>query len=254
MSITYEQPLNERIRTCLRLEFLFEQASHAMLGQGATDSRNTLSCLIDTLNVLNRGDLKAEFIKELERLETVLSRLTQSPGVDQRRLAKILEELHSLRDQMLATSGLIGQELRNNELLNCVRQRSSIPGGTCDFDLPYYHYWLERPHRERTQDMQTWLAELAPIRQSTDLILHLIRESSLPSQEIAASGLLNKSLVQTTPPCQLIRVTVPASLGYYPEISAGKHRFSVRFMQLHMDRRPTQSPDDITFELTCCAL
>ncbi|MEO6696795.1 MAG: cell division protein ZapD, partial [Gammaproteobacteria bacterium] len=30
--ITYEQPLNERIRTFLRLEFLFQQIQHTLQG------------------------------------------------------------------------------------------------------------------------------------------------------------------------------------------------------------------------------
>jgi len=41
---------------------------------------------------------------------------------------------------------------------------------------------------------------------------------------------------------------------YFPEISAGKQRFSIRFMLPQDEKRPTQSNDDLDFQLICCAL
>lgn len=249
--ITYEQPLNEKIRTFLRLEFLFLQAQHDLEGSTEWDSRAALSGLIEILNVCGRTDLKTELLRELDRHGIMLARLEQVPEVDQGRLKEVLSEVDALIDNLHATSGQFGQSLRNNEFISSIRQRSTIPGGLCDFDLPAYHYWLQRPAKERLADLQEWLAPLEPMRLAIDVILRLTRESASPTQEIAPAGFFQRSLDQDTP-CQLVRVAVPANLPYYAEISGGKHRFTVRFLAPVTDGRTVQAAEDVEFDLTCC--
>lgn len=250
-TITYEQPLNEKVRTFLRLELLFLQVQHNLEGGSEWGSRATLTSLIEILNVCSRTDLKTELLRELERHSVMLARLEQVPEVDQYRLRDLLTEVDTLIDRLHATSGQFGQSLRNNEFICSIRQRSSIPGGLCDFDLPVYHYWLQRPARERLADLRKWLSPLDPMWLSIELILRLTRESAVPTAEVAAAGFFQRSLDQDIP-CQLICVTVPANLPYYPEISGGKHRFTVRFLAPATDGRTLQSVDDVKFELTCC--
>ena len=84
--IIYEHPLNERIRTFLRLEYLFSQIKFFLRSETGYETRVTVSSLLDVLNIFTRSDLKAEVIKELDRHNLVLSRLQQSPGVDLSRL------------------------------------------------------------------------------------------------------------------------------------------------------------------------
>lgn len=252
-TVTYEQPLNERVRTLLRLEFLFQQSDHFLTGQSGWDSRGALHALIDTLNVLHRADLKTEFVKEMERQAQILSRLKQAPGVDLKQLDAILDQLDTYSDQLLAISGMLGQELRQNELLNAIRQRSSIAGGTCDFDLPLLHYWLERETETRLYDLKTWQQALRPVRNGVKLLTKLIRESTLPSSQRAANGFYQQSL-ESNVQYQLIRVTIPREYDIYPEISGGRHRFTVRFMKPALFERPQQITQDIDFDLTLCAL
>lgn len=251
--ITYEQPLNEKIRTFLRLELLFLQVQHNLEGGSEWDSRATLTGLIEILNVCGRTDLKTELLRELDRHGAMLTRLEQVPEVDQTRLGEVLSEVDALIDQLHATSGQFGQSLRSNEFISSIRQRSTIPGGLCDFDLPMYHYWLQRPAKERLEDLQEWLAQLDAMWHSIDVILRLTRESAVPGQEVAVAGFFQRSLDQDTP-CQLVRVTVPESLPYYPEISGGKHRFTVRFLAPVTDGRTVQAAEDVKFDLTCCLL
>ena len=82
--VIYEQPLNERVRTFLRLEHLFCQIDYTLRGYSIWDSRATLDTLVETLEILSRSDLKTELIKELERHIVKLNALQQSPGVDTR--------------------------------------------------------------------------------------------------------------------------------------------------------------------------
>lgn len=252
--VTYEHPLNERIRTLLRLEFLFRQIKHFMSGSTVWDSRAVITNLMDILTVFGRGDLKTELLKELERHAANLARLSQNPDVDQSQLQNILHWLNKLRGVLQTMEGPLGQELRDNEFLSSVRQRSAIPGGTCDFDLPAYHQWLHRPHEQRHAELERWLETLDAVRQSVELIMKLIRNSAEPAQAVAEQGLYQHTL-DTSAPTQLIRVGIPADAPYFVEISGSKHRFAVRFMEpRNGSEKPKQTRDAVTFRLTCCVL
>ncbi len=251
--ITYEQPLNERIRLFLRLDFLFHQIDHTLPCDAAWDSRTTLASLLDVLNIFSRADLKTEVIMELERMSAGLSRLESTPGVDHKMLSGLLDEIDRLVDLLHGTQGQIGHSLRQNEFLSSIKQRSTISGGTCDFDLPSYHYWLERPIAKRQEDLQQWMSGFNNIRAAIALILKLIRDSATSTNEIAESGFFQRTL-ETSAPFQLIRVTLPESVSCFAEISGGKHRFTVRFMSTNFQDRPTQSSQDIAFVLTTCAI
>jgi cell division protein ZapD len=53
----------------------------------------------------------------------------------------------------------------------------------------------------------------------------------------------------------LIRISVAGDAALYPEISAGKHRYSVRFMRVNRgDVPPTQVKEDVEFLLSRCSL
>lgn len=251
--VTYEQPLNERIRTFLRLEFLFKQLDHTLSGHTAWDSRATISNLIEILHVFARGDVKTELIKELERLGVTLSKLESKPDVDRRKLEEILERIDNLVDRLYRLQGQIGHELKDNEFLNAIKQRSSIPGGTCDFDLPAYHFWLQKPAAERDATLRQWLQPFDDFRSAIGLTLGLIRQSGHSSRELAEGGFFQQSL-DTAIPYQLIRVTLPADAPCFAEISGGKHRFTVRMMEVRDFDRPTQAAGNIGFILERCAI
>jgi len=251
--IIYEQPLNERVRTLLRLDFLFKQAAHTLEDHSSWGSRATIDALIDILNVFVRSDLKTELIKELERLATILSPLENRAGVDQQALGTILRDLERLLDLMQSQQGQIGCGLKDHEFLNGIRQRSAIPGGTCQFDLPAYHHWLNQSAEYRARDLQTWLASFAPLRDASALILHLVRESGNTSRVTAEQGFFQQNL-DTQVPNQLIRVILPETADCFAEISGGKHRFTVRFMRLDENGHPVQTDEDVPFQLLCCAI
>lgn len=251
--VVYEQPLNERVRTLLRLAFLFRQATHRLRGTSTWDSRATLASLNEILDVLGRSDLKTELLKELERHQLGLGRLRAVAGVDQERLENILTELGRHQARLHGSTTQLGQVLRDNEFLASLRQRSNIAGGTCDFDLPGYHYWLQQAAEQRVQQLSEWLATLDEIRAPVDLLVNLIRESATPTREQAAAGFFQRAL-DTATPYQLIRVALPADAQYFAEISGGKHRFSVRFLEPQGHARPRQVEHDVDFQLFCCAL
>jgi len=250
--ITYEQPLNERIRTLLRLEFLFAQANAHTYRHGNWDNRAAINSLFDLISTFGRSDLKTEVMKELERQTVFLEKLARNPQVDTKRLETVLDEMDVLIDRLHNLKSQ-DMDIRNNEFLSGIKQRSHVAGGTCDFDLPAYHFWLSQPEEKRIMDMQNWMAPFEPIKQSVNLILRLIRDSAQTTNEIAEAGFFQKSLDQNSV-CQMIRVTLADDIPCFAEISGGKHRFTIRFLQTAFSERPSQIDQNIPFQLTCCML
>lgn len=216
------------------------------------DCRAAILSLLDIIAILGRSDLKKELIKELEREASVLEALEKNPSVDHSKLNIILDEMYALLDRLHSMEGQIGQALRKNEFLTSIAQRSSIPGGSCDFDLPQYHFWLQQPLERRSADLKEWFGAFDAVNRSVRLLLKLIRSSSPSKREIAQDGFYQQSL-DPSAPCQLIRVIIPAQTPYYAEVSGGKHRFTVRFVE-HLADKNTQTKDNVEFDLTCCII
>jgi cell division protein ZapD len=250
--IVYEQPLNERMRTLLRLEHLFSQTNHALQAESAWDHRQAISSIIEILSLLERADLKTEFIKEIDRLSGVLNKLKQQPDVDQATLDDLLGTLREHYVTLHQTTGRLGDALRTNELVNIVRQRLAIPGGTCGFDLPAFHYWLGQPASRRKEALEAWYDLFSPIETTVGLLLDIVRQSAYEEKVHAPSGYFQKAL-ETHTPCQLVRVTLNGT-PVFPEISGGKHRISIRFLEQDDHLHPVPKQDDVQFLLGCCVI
>lgn len=252
-TIIFEHPLNEKCRTWLRLSHLFEQLESHLPHADEWQARAAVRALLDIANVLSRADIKSELLKELERYKQSLSRMAGSPGVDTDRLEHILQDLHRTCQGVRNISGQLGQSLRKNEFLNSILQRSSISGGGFDFDLPQYHYWLQMPQQERFMQLDDWRNEVSPVQAAVELLLSLIRNSAVPSEEQTSGGFYQKSLPGNVA-AQLLRVGLPAEAGLYAEISGGKHRFSIRFMDCADWQNPTQTDREVSFSLATCLI
>lgn len=252
--IIYEQPLNERVRTFLRLAHLFRLNDHFMSGHTEWDVRSTIDSLLDINDLISRTDIKNEIIKELDRHTKTLNSLKKSPGVDLNRLDIILGDIGNNIEELRDKNCQPGLLLRQDELICTVKQRNAILGGSCNFDIPAYHFWLNRPTDQLKLRITEWQRDFRVIKRSIFLIINLIRNSSNPTIEKAEKGFFQKSLEQNVN-CQLIRIMMPNDAIYFPEISAGKHRFTIRFLlQGDTSGRPVQTDDDLDFQLHCCIL
>lgn len=251
-STIYEQPLNERMRTLLRLEHLFGQLHFHLAKDSEWDNRRCISTFIDILNLLERADLKTELIKELDRLTVVLTKLKQQPHVNDVRLNKTLNELVSLNQQLQNTAGRLGDDLRKDELIAAVKHRIAIPGGSCSFDLPLFHYWLLQAPKARHAQLQDWMDILACTENTVSTLLSIIRDSAYQEKQLAKQGFFQKTL-EVQSPCQLIRVELHDQLAF-PEISGSKHRISIRFLAPDDNNKAIQTQEDIPFALGCCIL
>ena len=110
------------------------------------------------------------------------------------------------------------------------------------------------PAQKRTRDLADWLGRFATIGQAIQLILQLVRDSTILKPVTAESGFYQKTL-DSNHPCQLVRVEVDQKIPCYAEISGGRHRFTVRFLELSKDEgHLKQSSDDVNFRLGCCII
>lgn len=258
-TITFEQPLNEQVRLCLRLEHLFNYLQHHLDDPSTWGSRSVLSTLLEILNVTDRPDLKTKLTKGLSNQALALSQLESFPEVDNKKLRGVLEELDKHIDSLHAIQGKMGHRLREDEFIKTIRQHSMNPGGACNFSTPAYYLWLEQPLAERQLDLQAWLAELNPLQQIVQLLLQLTRNGSNSVWQIAEQGFYQQAL-DTKIDCQMIRVTLPLKSEnhppVYPEISVGRHRLSIYF---HIPNfkdfaRSQKASSHIEFKLTCCVV
>jgi cell division protein ZapD len=242
--IIYEFPLNERMRVFIRLEQLFQQFKHHLYSESIADKRAAISVLFDIVAIFKRNDLKSEILKELDRHANAL-KLNPNLNQDAVQLADISQKLY-------ATTGKIGNHLIENELFQSIAQRSTIPGGTCSFDLPEFHYWLTQNAETCFRDLSDWSQPFADIGVAIDLILSCIRASRTVTEEIAPTGFFQITL-DTSLSHQLLSVSVDRAQPYFVEISGGKHRCTIRFMRPSQNnQRPLQSTENIPFTLTRC--
>ncbi len=252
--IIYEQPLNERVRNFLRLEHLFSIIESRYDQSTSWDFRFLLESMLEIVDLLSRSDLKAELIKELEKHSSMLISLKDNPAVDQSRLVAINENIIQILKKLRESDYQPGNSLKTSELVNSFKQRTSIPGGTCNFDLPRFHHWLNLPIQKKRHDIQNWFKDIEPIKQAVEFALEMLRNSTNPSTETAEEGFYQRP-IEPNLSCQLIRVLLPEVSSFYPEISGGKHRFTVRFMQSNDSAdRPIQTDSNVEFELHCCIL
>ena len=248
----YEQPLNERMRTFLRLEFLYQQMLYNYELEADWATRAATSSLLEILAILARGDIRADVNKELDRQLGFLKGYQSQPEVDSARLDTLIRTLVTSRTKLQAMGTHFLQSLNDSAFLSAIKNRSAIPGGTCEFDLPEYSHWLRQPFSRRQQDLVNWLSIIQPLCDAIIELLWLIRESAQPMDRLAINGMYQHNM-QKDMHCQLLRVLLPAGSPLFPEISGSPHRFTVRFLEWStIERRAVQSTHDVSFKISIC--
>lgn len=248
--IVYEYPFNERIRTLLRLEDLYEKFKFFVQQDHPMQHHVALATIFDMLEVAGRADLKSDLLQELERQRQTLLGYRMNPNVQAETLDAILEELDGVSTALVNAQGKTGQNVRDNEWLMSIRGRTIIPGGACEFDLPSYYAWQKRPANLRYNDIMNWFAPLAPLFDALGLVLRLLRDSGGAVKMIAVSGSYQQMLQGKV--YQMLRLTLDEEMGAIPEVSANKYMLWVRFTSQDGDLKPKPLEDDVPFELTLC--
>lgn len=250
--ILYEYPLQERIRTYLRLEHLFNRLGQLIARVDALDHHFALVTLFEIMDVAARADLKSDLLKDLDKQKHTLEGYRGNPAIAEDALNSVIADFDQRFSTLNAQPGKAGQVLSDNDWLMSIRSRIGIPGGTCEFDLPSYYAWQHRTGVSRQEELHQWTSTLAPLTDAVHLLLKLLRESGTPQKVVANAGQFQQNLPQGRT-FLLLRVALDACLTLIPEISGNRLMVSLRWMRLGDGQRPQPVPEDVAFEMTLCA-
>lgn len=254
-TITYEQPLNETMRLCLRVEHLFSNLKEHAHASTITDRQLALQAIAKLINVIDRPDIKSKLTQCLTQQHTALEQMTRSPQVDLGKLQPLLNDAQHFSTLLHKTHQRIGDTLKSNAFLNHVRAHLNNPAGAAHFSSPQYALWLHSPQQQCANNIQQWLAEMGPLNSIVQLILHITRLSASTQTLVAQDGFYHQPL-DASQPASLLRLSLPVRLHIYPEISVGKHHLSIRFMQPdnQSSGHAHQLTETMQFTLSCCKL
>ncbi|MEZ5449320.1 MAG: cell division protein ZapD [Thiolinea sp.] len=247
--IVYEQPLTEKIRLFLRLELLVERFRHYREQHSRADTLAALTTLLELYNLSARIDLKSDVIKEIDRMSQSVRRVVAGTGQQD----VTLEQLTDHSNLLYQLRGPLGQHLRTHVFFSTLRQRASLPGGVNGFDIPLLNFWLEQTAETRVAQLQEWGEPFIQTADAAAYLLSLIRTYCDGQQYEAKAGFFQMSLGAGSN-YQMLQIELPEGAGFYPEISAGKLRFSLRFVETDgLVERGKQVQDNVSFRLKLCS-
>lgn len=248
-STVYEFPLNEKVRTYLRLEQLFKQLDHAQNCSEDWQFINFFDCFFTLLDLLDRLDIRTDILKDIETHNKNLQHWSKHPKIDKTALNQAMQKILELREK-LKNSSKIGTGLKEDKFLSSIRQRFSIPGATCSFDLPNLHFWLKQPPEKVKSDISRWVSEFSLIHQAIDITLSFLRERGRFEKINAGNGFYQGIADDKN---DLIRIHCSSDKNYYPTLSGNKYRYAIRFMYFEPDKSGKVAVDqDTEFKLACC--
>lgn len=192
--ILYEYPFNESIRTMLRLEHLFDRLGQLIEREAPVDHHHALATIFEIMDVGSRADLKSDLLKELEKHRQQLIGYRGNPSVSEVMLDDVIGRIDGAFARLNQLTGKAGAVLTSNEWLMSIRSRISIPGGTCEFDLPAYYAWQQLDATRRRNDLLQWVATLMPLAEALQVLLGLLRDSGAPHKVVAIGGQFSQAL------------------------------------------------------------
>ena len=249
--ILYEYPLNEGIRTMLRLENLFDRLGQLLARDTVLDHHFALATLFEITDVAARADLKSDLLKELDQQRSRMLSFRGNPSISEAALDEAIARIDHAFDGLNQMQGKAGSQLASNEWLMSIRSRIGIPGGTCEFDLPAYFAWQHKAATERRTDLLNWTGTVMPLAQALSVLLGHLRESGVPHKVAVVGGQYQHSLPAGRA-FHLLRVRIDGGAGLVPEISGHRLMVSIRLMRPEVDGRLRPCSDDASLELTLC--
>lgn len=244
-SVIFEHPLNERTRSWLRIETSLQQMHTLAPLDSLPASLAFFRAAAEFIEVTDRGEVRSEILKELEKQQKKLMKWAEAPNADPALIQGLSDDLKQ-QSAALSSAPRIAQHLKDDKIIAIVRQRLSIPGGCCGFDLPYLHLWLNLSQDVRNTTLSGWLEGLQPLKNALGSLLTLLRQSARFNAVESHNGFYQDNAEGA----DLLRLRLPVDYLIYPQVSGHKSRFAIRF--LHMDSEHGIIPAQLPFEIACC--
>jgi cell division protein ZapD len=242
--ITFEYPLNEKIRSYLRFEFLFLQLEKCKKFKHESDATVFFKALFELLELSERCDIRHDLVKDLRELVLQMKEWLHHDEVDQQAVSELLTEIERLIEAVLVMPKQL-RYFKTNRFLTSLKQRFSIPSGSCNFDLPQYHFWLAEDCEKQSKDANSWLTHFEALQKALLLFLKIKRSQGNISEQKAVNGFYQGAVEN----CCFVSIELSTSLTVYPIISGHKDRYSIRFMSTDIENHLSEN---IKFNQICC--
>lgn len=245
----YEFPLCEKVRNYLRLEQLFKQLKQVESAKSDLQYLHFFKVLFDLIDLIERLDLRTDFIRDIEAQKKNLNHWAEHPDIDSAALELTVKGLNDL-SASIKNSKKLGAKIREEKFLSSIRQRFSIPGGATSFDLPGLFYWLKQDQKYKTQCVKKWIGHLSVFDHTIQTLLEFLRARSQFSKVVGENGFY-QGIVEDK--LELIRLKCEHQLGCYPVVSGNKYRYGIKFMLPENEEQHAQPvAESIDFEIACC--
>ena len=244
----YEEPVQEKIRKFIKLEFLFNKLFYFKHKENKNDNYIALLALCELYEILSRSDIKSELIREIENQNHYFKKIKEIPEANSEKLSSILEKQKVLLQLIHGIESNYLEYLENDILFKTIAKNSINP-----LQPTSVEFWLSRDIVLRENQINLWTEPLLFIKKSVDFILDVIRKSGRFEDKLAEKGFFIEKL-DPKKNILLIRITLTSDLYYYPQISVGKQRLNIMFMSKDDKNNLISHKEDVAFILTTCVL
>lgn len=245
----YEHPLNEKTRLFMRLSYLIKRFNFHLENPTPENCQAAIVVLLELYNLSSRLDVKSAALHVLDVQTQAVRSVESVEGVDTVRVKRILEKLEEKSKRLYSFRGQLGQHLKSHNFLNILKQRSSIAGGINDLDVPLFNHWLNLSEDQRVRDLREWARPYEIAFEAVELLMELVYQGMTTKEEVAPDGFYQATLSHEID-YQIISIELGEDVAVYPEISAGKQRFSIRFVDAsNLEEKGKQIIEDVNFTL-----
>jgi cell division protein ZapD len=254
--ITFEFPLNERIRRLLRIEEIYQKFEHQLKNSHDYFEFGCFNTLFEIVQLVSRSDLKIDFLQELERQEKKQSSLLDHQGSkkDQLDPKEIIPLIQVARKKLENIDVKPGFNFNNNLFLEEVKKRISSPGGLLDVDFPNFRTWtIQKTRKSKLEDFKSWAQPLIVFKDAASVILLILR-NQCHVESIKAKEGKHQQTIDPLKTFDLIRLELEETLNTYPEISANKYTVNVFFNQLNEELKKEPVKSNLEFKFNICWL
>ena len=244
----YEEPVHERIRKFLRIEMLFNRINYLKDKESQHENYSAAVALTELYEMLTRINIKAELIRDLETHNTFFKKIKGKPNTNSPKLDSMLEKQETHLNFLYS---------KESNYLDCLNQdelfKTLIKYSKNSIHPSSLVYWLSRDNVSRENQINLWLEPINFINQSVAFSLSTIRKSANAVDMLAKNGFYTDKLdIQKN--VLLIRVALTSDHYYFPSISVGKQRITIRFMIKNDKNKFIAHKQDVNFVLSCCTM
>ena len=248
--LLYEEPVQEKIRKFIKIEFLLSKIYHFKGKENKNDNYVALLSLCELYEILSRSDIKSELIREVENHNSYFLKIKDLSGIgaDENKLNSVLEKQNMLLQLIHSVEQNYLDYLEKDILFKTIIKNSHTQLQPASIE-----FWLSRDILIRETQIDLWLEPLQFIKRSIDFILEVIRKSGKFEDRMAEKGFFIEKL-DPKKNILLVRITLTSDIYYYPQISVGKQRLTIMFMNKDDKNNFVQYKEDVSFILTTCTL